>query len=101
MLDGVFPELDGRPELWRYDYAVRFADEESLSLIDPSDWYDMGDGWYGRMEADVLVVLANEAGYRVLYTGTLSGMVKDYPNDSGRTYYREALYDWCARPPCA
>ena len=96
VLDGVFPELDGRPELWRYDYAVRFADEESLSLIDPSDWYDMGDGWYGRMEADVLVVLANEAGYRVLYTGTLSGMVKDYPNDSGRTYYREALYDWCA-----
>ena len=27
VLDGVFPELDGRPELWCYDYAVRFADE--------------------------------------------------------------------------
>lgn len=23
-------------------------------------------------------------------------MVKDYINDSSRTYYREALYDWCA-----
>ena len=34
VLDGVFPELDGRPELWCYDYAVRFADEESLSLAD-------------------------------------------------------------------
>jgi len=96
VLDGVFPELDGRPELWFYDYAVRFADEESLPLTDQEDWYSMDGGWYGRMETDVLVVLANEAGYRVLYTGTLSEMVKDYPKDSGRTYYREALYDWCA-----
>ena len=95
VLDGVFPELDGRPELWLYDYAVRFADEKSLSLIDQSDWYDMGDGWYDYRQDDVLVVLANADGYRILYTGT-RGMVKDYLSDSGRTYYREALYDWCA-----
>ena len=95
VLDGVFPELDGRPELWRCDYAVRFADEESLSLADQGDWYSIGDGWYDNRQYDVLVVLANADGYRILYTGTW-GMVKDYINDSGRTYYREALYDWCA-----
>ena len=95
VLDGVFPELDGRPELWCYDYAVRFADEESLSLADQGNWYSIGDGWYDNRQYDVLVVLANADGYRILYTGTW-GMVKDYINDSGRTYYREALYDWCA-----
>ena len=95
VLDGVFPELDGRPELWCYDYAVRFADEESLSLADQGDWYSIGDGWYDNRQYDVLVVLANADGYRILYTGTW-GMVKDYINDSSRTYYREALYDWCA-----
>jgi len=98
VLDGVFPELDGRPELWRYDYAVRFADEESLPLTDQEDWYSMDGGWYGRMEIDVLVVLADADGYRILHTGTWE-MVKDYRDksgDSGDAYYREALYDWCA-----
>ena len=74
---------------------MRFADEESLPLADRGDWYSIGDGWYDNRQYDVLVVLANADGYRILYTGT-RGMVKDYINDSGRTYYREALYDWCA-----
>mgnify|MGYP000793611159 FL=1 len=74
---------------------MRFADEESLSLADQGNWYSIGDGWYDNRQYDVLVVLANADGYRILYTGTW-GMVKDYINDSGRTYYREALYDWCA-----
>ena len=70
VLDGVFPELDGRPELWCYDYAVRFADEESLSLADRGDWYGIGDGWYDNRRPMCSLCFANADGYRILYTGT-------------------------------